>query len=291
MAQRPQHLPEDTAIYEDEDGVLWGLDDRGEFKLDPPQGNPAPQDGLCSAELVLSQQRYGETRYCGRTPYWPSSDSDKEPSDFCRQHRSREALMERAIELVKHGAFGRNYVVFEKSLDATEFLFAIDMFAGLMEMSQYEYEVHIEERTIDATDDDLIEEDEIVVQLPLPKASKFQTQANELWYVALDEIVEQRMQNIRLMQGVSTSHVVATADDEGTITDRIEEGAEHHLNLPISRLSKDKKDRLAIGGVEVGADDDGGAMVFSTGEYVLDIGDEAPEMEEPMTAMLEDEDE
>lgn len=290
MAPRPEHLPDDVAIYE-QDGILYGLDDDGEFEIDPPRGNAEPQNGLCNATLTRSQERYGETRFCGRTPYWPSDDSDEEPSGFCRNHKGREQLMERAIELVEHGYFGRNYVVFEQSLDASEFIHAVNMFAGLLEQSRYDFEVEKERRAIDASSDDLVGVDSIEVTLPLPQTKVYGSQAQELWHFALDEVVEQRMQHLRLVKGVDGEHIVATADEDGVITDTKTEASESHLNLPISRLSKDKKERLKIGGVEVGAEEGDQTFTFTTGDYVMDIGDEAPEetepMEEPMTAQLE----
>lgn len=287
---RPDFLPEDTAIFYKGD-ELWGLDDHGEFRVDPPRGSPEKQDGRCNATLKYTEERYGETRYCSRTPYWPADDSDEEPSEFCKVHKGFDALMERAIELIRHGYFGRNYALFEESLDASEFAMAVDMFAGLLESSQYDFNVDTEVYIVDASDDPFIEDEEILVEVYYPQSEKYKTQAQELWYFALDEVVEQRMQNIRLQQGVSTSHVVATADEDGAITDRIEEGSEHHLNLPISRLTKDKKNRLKIGGVEVGAEEGDQHVTFTTGDYVMDLGneveEEAPELEGPITPELE----
>lgn len=203
--------------------------------------------------------------------------------------------MKDALDMMEHGYFAQSYVTFEQSLEAHEFVFAVEMFGGLLQKSRYEFEVEHEEVAIDSEDDWLISDDEVYLQIPIPQAVHNQVQALELWYFALDEITEQRMQNIRLEQGVSTSHVVATADEDGVITDRIEEGSEHHLNLPISRLTKDKKERLKIGGVEVGDEDDDGVIHFGNAEYVLDI--EAPEeadsfneMENPLTSKLEVED-
>lgn len=263
-----------------EDGVLKGLDDQGEFEIDPPRGMDEPQDGRCNAVLRRTQQRYGETRYCGMLPVGTFGDAtDYDHAEYCKNHQPYAISMERASELVRHGAFGQNYVVFEKALEPHEFIFSVEMFGGLLERSQYDYDVTEKRRKIDTTDSDLINDDEVVVTLPMPDNPQYEQAAQELWFLCLDEIVEQRMQRIRITQGVDSNHVVATADDDGVITDRIEERSESHLNLPISRLSKDKKERMKMGGIEVGVDEDDSAVTFERNEYTLDVSEMEPEEE------------
>lgn len=264
---RPEYLDDDVETWE-EDGILFARDDHGEFEVDPPRGTDEPQDGRCGAVLKYTHERYGETRYCGALP---SKNFPGYDSDYCKNHHSREKLMERAIELVEHGAFGKNYVVFEESLDPMEFVFAVEMFAGLLEQSRHDFETQQFVTTIDTTEARLIEEDEVEVELPIPQATEYRFQANELWHASLDEVKQNRMQEAVFSDGVSEKTLAANADMEGKITDTKYEASENHLHLPISRLTKDIKEHLKNGGVSIDAEDESGVVTFEKNDYTLSV--------------------
>lgn len=265
-------LPDDVETYtkDEEDDIVYARDAHGEFEVDPKRGAGEPMDGRCNAVLKYTHERYGETRFCTRLPehkFLP------EGSDYCRVHKSQEALMERAIELIKHGAFAQNYVIFEKSLSPLKFIFAVEMFDGLLEQSRHDFDVAYEKRTIDSSGEDLIEESEVEVELPIPpNDTPLAFQVQELWNASLDEVKIQNMNEAVFTSGMSEKTIAKTADMEGAITDVKYEKQEHHLHLPLGRLTKDIKQHLENGGVTIGSDDDSGVVTFQKNDYSLTVG-------------------
>lgn len=260
----------------------WGRTDDGkEFKL--TAGAKEPQDGRCGAPLRDYQRRYGEIRYCTQMP---ESTFVEDGSDYCKLHKSMDDLMERAAELVKHGAFGRNYVIFSKAMDALEFVLAVEMFDGLLAQSRHEFEVSYEERLVEV-DTDLIAEDEVKVELPFPSNSELSFQYNELWMAALDEVKVQNMQHIVFNDGVSVKTLADSADMEGKITDTVHEKTEHHLHLPISRLTKDIKEHLKNGGVSINEEDDSSVLTLQKNDYTLEVGPDEESTDDTQNASAE----
>lgn len=259
-------VPDDVELFE-QDSEIYGRDAHGEFKIDPMRGSSEPQDGRCGAVVKYTMERYGETRYCTAMP---ESTFVDDGSDFCRLHKSHEALMERAQELFKHGHFASNYVNFVKHLSATKFLFAVEMVGGLFEMSQHDFDVEEESRTIDTSDSELIEEDAVEVQLPIPTNTALSLQADQLWNAALAEVEMNNMREVVFSEGHTKDKIAKTADMEGKITDTKYEAVEHHLHLPISRLTTDIKKYLKNGGVSLD-DDEGGIVTFQQNDYTLDV--------------------
>lgn len=262
----PDTVPDDVELFE-RDGIIWGRDDHGEFKLNPMRGSAEPVDGRCGAVCVYTQERYGQTRYCTGMPESTFVDGG---SDFCKRHKSRKALMERAHELFEHGYFAANYVNFAEKLSPSKFLFAVEMVGGLFEMSQHDFETNAETRTIDTSDSELIKEDAVEVELPIPSKTTLSFQADQLWQAALAEVEMNNMREVVFEDQMEKKKISQTADMEGKITDTKYESVEHHLHLPISRLTKDIKEHLQNGGVQLD-DDDGGVVTFQQNDYTLDV--------------------
>ena len=249
------------------DGDAWGRTDDGkEFELDA--GAQTPQDGRCTAPLRDYERRYGEIRYCTQMP---ESTFVDDGSDYCKLHKSMDALMDRAVELVEHGAFGRSYVIFSRSMEPLEFISAVEIFDGLLQQSRHKFEVEYDERAVNTSESDLIRENEVAVELPFPTNTRFKFQYKELWQAALDEVKVERMQHCIFDDGVSQKTIAQTADIDGKITDTKYESEEHHLHLSVSRLTKDMKEHLKNGGVEIGAADENGVVTFEKNDYTLDI--------------------
>ena len=264
--QVPDTIPDDVELFE-QDGDIFGRDEHGEFAIEPMAGSDEPQGERCGAPLKFYDGRYGEIRYCtGMT----ESTFVEDGSDFCRQHKSREALMERAHELFEHGYFATNYVNFAEKLDASKFLFAVEMVGGLFELSRHDFDVEQVERVIDTSESKLIEEDAINVALPVPSNDTISVHANELWTAALKEVMSQNMQEAVFSEGMSVETLSDSADMEGQITDTYYESTEHHLHLPISRVAKDIKEHLKNGGVSID-DADSGVVTFQKNDYTLDV--------------------
>jgi hypothetical protein len=262
----PDTVPDDVELFE-QDGEVYGRDDHGEFALNPMAGSSAPQSGRCGEPLKFYNDRYGEIRYCTAMP---ESTFIEDGSDYCRNHKSREALMERAHELFKHGYFATNYVNFAEKLDAAKFLFAVEMVGGLFELSRHDFDIEEETRTIDATESNLIVEESVDVSLPVPSNDTLSFHANELWTAALKQVMAQNMQEAVFEEGMATKTLTDSADMEGQITDTHYESTEHHLHLPISRVAKDIKEHLKNGGVAID-DADSGVVTFQKNDYTLDV--------------------
>lgn len=271
----PDSVPDDVELFA-RDGEIFGRDEHGEFALNPMAGSSEPQDGRCGRPLKFYGDRYGEIRYCTGLP---EKTFVEDGSDFCKHHKSRQALMERAYELFEHGYFATNYINFAEKLSPAKFLFAVEMVGGLFEMSQHDFEVQEEERKIDTSDSNMIEEDAIRVALPLPTNKVVSLQANELWTAALKEVMTQNMQEAVFSDGMATKTLVESSDMEGQITDTMYESTEHHLHLPLSRIAKDIKEHIKNGGVELD-DDDGGVLTFEKNDYTLAVEPTDPADEE-----------
>lgn len=259
-------IPDSVELFK-QDGDVYGRDEHGEFKLDPLRGASTPEDGRCGAVCKYTQERYGQTRYCTAMP---ESTFVDDGSDFCKRHKSKEALMKQAQELFEHGHFAVNYVNFSKRLSPTKFLFAIEMVGGLFEMSQHDFEIAKETRTIGTKDTILIAEDAVDVELPIPTNVTLSFQADQLWQAALAEVEMNNMREVVFDDKMEKQKIAQSADMEGKITDTKMESVEHHLHLPISRLTKDIKEHLQNGGVHLD-DDDSGVVTFQQNDYTLDV--------------------
>lgn len=260
-------VPESVELFRREDGDIYGRDDHGEFAIEPMRGSATPVNDRCGAVVTYTMDRYGQTRYCTGMPEKKFIDDG---SDFCKRHKSKEALMEQAQELFKHGHFATNYVNFVKHLSAEKFLFAVEMVGGLFEMSQHDFDVQTETRPIDTSDSDIIQEDIVEVELPIPSKTSLSLQADQLWHAALAEVEMNNMREAVFEEGHTKEKIAKTADMEGKITDTKYEDVEHHLHLPISRLTTDIKKYLKNGGVAVDADESG-VVTFQQNDYTLDV--------------------
>lgn len=267
---RPDWLSDDIEcnIQGDE---LWGHGPHGDFPIDPPRGSPKPMENRCAAPLRYSEKRYGETRYCMA---WQLNGEN-----FCKRHRAMQDMIDQWSNMVKHGAFAQKYLIFVKKLSPLKFIFAVEMFEGLMEMSDVDFEPMTEVRMLDTSDSELLTEDEVEITLPIPTNSTASFHASELWEAALDEVKVQNMQEVIFDEGVSQQTVAASADMEGQITDIETEKKEHHLHLPVSRLTKDIKNHLKNGGIDLNDDDSGGSITFQKNDYTLDYGPEDDEFD------------
>jgi len=258
---RPDWLSDDIECSI-KNGELWGRGPHGEFCIDPPRGSPMPIEGRCGVPLRYSEKRYGETRYCMS---WQLTDEQ-----FCKHHIGMKSFMENWTEMIEHGGFAQKYLIFVKKLSPLKFIFAVEMFGGLMEMSDIDFEVTHELRELDTSESRFIDEDTVEITLPIPTNDAATFNASELWQAALDEVKMQNMQEVIFDEGVSQETVSASADMEGHITDTVTEKREHHLHLPISRLTKDIKNHMKNGGVTMDDDDDA-VLTFQKNDYTLSV--------------------
>jgi hypothetical protein len=282
-------VPDDVTLFE-RDGDVWGRDEHGEFRLDPMGGSAEPPaDDRCGVPLRYYEERYGTIRFCTALKVGNFPDHNYEHDEYCRNHQSRHALMEQAHELFEHGYFATNYINFAEKLNAEKFIFAVEMFRGLLTQSTHDYDTASEVRVIDTSESTIINEDEVAVELLIPQDETHSFQANELWTAALKEVQVQNMQEVVFTDGMETQTLADSADMDGQITDTHYEKTEHHLHLPISRLAKDIKEHLKNGGVTID-DDEGGVITFQQNDYTMDVSPEETDSAETesVSAVSED---
>jgi len=268
----PDTVPDDVELFIKNGDEVWGRDEHGEFRLNPMGGTAEPPDPddyaymPCGHVLKFTYERYGQTRYC------TGMAGTNFGQDFttCKHHKARMALIERADELFEHGHFAYNYLNFAKRLSAEKFIFAMELMGGLLEQSTYDFETEVHYRSIDTEDSDMISEDAVDIGIPIPTNTMYSLQASELLQAALSEVEVNNMREIVFRDGVEKTVTEQATDMEGHFTDTIDGTAEHHLHLPISRLSSDIRDHLETGGVEMD-ESNGGDIVVPQNNYTLDV--------------------
>lgn len=246
------------------------VDSRG-LPYNSDSGATMPTEGKCNALLTYWRDRYGEPRYCSR--------NQLTDHDYCRLHKSREALDMRAEELLKHGFFTKTLDHLYEKLDPWEKVFSHGLFETLMGESKYEFAEEYEQRQFDFSEADVVpsvagDDDVLRVEVAYPTAHGGRALA--LFNAAMDKIKMTKINAIIAednMQTTSTEHAQLTSPtdaDPSQTFQTIEEVSEHHLNLPYSRLVRDRKELLKEGGVEVDGETDtaGGEFDFEKFEDV-----------------------
>lgn len=270
----PDELPEPTA-WHDDSGKPY---DNNYRRYNPYQGSQSPTDGRCNAVLDNWEKRYGEPRYCMRLPR-KAFDCD-DPSDFCHVHRGHEQLMERAKELFTHGLFSKSIKHVFEYLTPWQQLSVLGWYDSYVEESHYDFDETYEEHSIDFSeyDDDLpleiesmLDDGTLSIFVPIPQSHE--NRAYALYRAAVMDMKSGLAERAILSmqdgeRAMERETVVSVTDDGQKITDL----EEHHLNLPLSRLDKDRKELLAFGGVSV--DGDGADVNVNVGDpdsLVMDL--------------------
>jgi hypothetical protein len=277
----PEDYPLDNQFADWHEPSGKPIDSNGR-RYNPYQGSVSQTEGRCSAVLTNWDDRYGEPRYCMGLPAkkFPGSDSD-----FCHNHKHREtneALMERARDAFTHGLFSKSIKhVFDK-LPPWQQLSALGRYDAYIAESQYSFDAELQDHTIDFSDFDgtlpieiaaECDDEEVTVGVPIP--SEYENRAYALYRVAISDVksglAERSILDSTDAGAMETERVIDVDPETGRQVTDIEE---HHLNLSLSRLDKDRKELLSFGGVTVDADDDGVNLnVDSPDELVLDLDD------------------
>ena len=258
-------------------GELWGRDRYGEFKL--TTGTPEVPDDEdynykpCKAVLKFTHQRYGEVRYCTGM----AASNFGQESDRCKHHKGRDNLMELHRDSYETGAFVHSYVVMFDKMEPHKRIVCINMFRDFLEQSIYDFEVEEVLEMIDTSSVDWTEQDEVTMQFPVPTINT--NRAKYLWVATLEWIKAENIEEQLFADamddgtGVGEREVVVTVTEDGyEITDM----DEHHLNLPLSRVIKDHKNLLEMGGVDI-TTSDGDSVTVTEREWVVDLDKPKPE--------------
>ena len=263
--------------YFTKNGDRWGRDQYGEFKADA--GTPDVPDDEdfnyqpCKAVLKFTHQRYGEVRYCTAMA---ENNFDPDGSHRCKVHKGRDNLMEQHRENYETGAFTHSYVTMFDKMKPHKRIVCIRMFRDFLEQSIYEFEPEDVVELIDTSDEDWTDQDEIAVTFPVPTTNT--NRAKYLWvatleFIKAENIEEQMFQDAMRQQNAPGEITVTVYGEQGPVG---EEDREHHLNLPLSRIIKDHKNLLKMGGVDMATNDDGSVKVTER-EWVIDMDEPKPE--------------
>lgn len=252
-------------IHPDEVDEGVPLDDRG-IPVRPDRGMTAPKEGRCNALLHRWRERYGEPRFCGQYPL--------QHYDTCWTHRDRHQMKNiTAEEALQHGLNATSRDHLYRKLDAWKQVYAWGVHESLMGDSRYEFGVEHRPREFDFSDDPidptLPDQEGPVYEIAVAHATENLDRELALWAAAVDSvkmldaqkiITEDRMRVESTTQAEFDTATVVGEEGAGTPKSwhTIEEYNEHYLNLPYSRLVRDRADLLEYGGVEVGdaADED-----------------------------------
>lgn len=264
-------------------------DEYGDY--DPDAGNPRPVEGNCNAVLDHHESRYGEKRYCARDANKYLSGTDY-PHTYCRTHKKRYNVDMRAKELLQHGLFSSAIDTYFELLDPWQQLIAYGTFESLLVDSVFEYSPEYDEVELDFADTDetptVPEEvrDGDVVIIEVARPTEYPDRALALWIASCDTVKmldAQARVTAAGMETTSTEYAEFTTSqvvgENGDGTPKawqtIEEASEHHLNLPLSRLVRDRKELLEYGGVGIDSEDDTQSVEVS----FEDFEDELPDTE------------
>ena len=175
------------------------------------------------------------------------------------------------------GAFVHSYVSMFDKMEPHKRVVCINMFRDFLEQSIYDFEPEEVLEVVDTADVDWTEDDEIALTFPVP--TKNTNRAKYLWVATLEwikaENIEEQLFADAMAEdsGVGEREVVVTVTDDGyEITDM----DEHHLNLPLSRVIKDHKNLLKMGGVEI-TQSDGDTVSVTEREWVIEMDEPKPE--------------
>jgi len=274
------------------------LKDQNGKKYKPFSGRLTPTDleDRCNAPLNNWRARYPEIRYCGRAVW--------DDSTFCYNHRSRietsnsmtdDTLdtIASAEEMMQTGLFTQTIDHFYNNLDPLKKLFGWGTFESLMGESSYEFAVEYETRKFDFSDA-AIRPDGVDSEGILDVKCGFPTEnldpALSLYAAAMMGVqiitvqprimYENEDEGQRMMESKTIEHAQLTAPTENSPDQdykTLETWSEHHLNLPLSRLVRDRPKLLERGGVGVDADES--ADTISEDDVVLEIQADADEVE------------
>lgn len=253
-----------TVFYSNE--TWFGQDEHGQFQLragsstDPKEKRDEYNYEPCGAVLRHSYERYGERKYCEAMAvenFGNNAPDNYKYPERCRRHQNYGELMDQQERNAKHLAFVESYSNIFDYLSAHEQIFAVETFKSLLSESKYDFETDENELTVDGTESDLFETDELTIEFPVP--SEQVARAKALWFASLDyvrmeNILEEQFRTAAEEEGpdgepltVGERTTVVSVTDEGRV---IEDKDEHHLNLPLSRIQKDYERHLEVGGVE-----------------------------------------
>lgn len=237
----------------------------------PHWGSSERLDGRCNAVLNKWRIRYGKPKYCQR---YVSSD------EYCPNHRSQKYLDMRAQELFKHGLYARSLKNVYGKVSPEKQMLMWALFDDLLGESLFNFSLDYREIAIDCDGTDSakqfpVDEDN-VLHLEVPQPTDYLDRSQSLFLAAIDGIKLMNIQESIMREGMEIEEITHADLDEDDNYVTLPQFREHHLNLPYSRLTRDRSELLAYGGVGVDeASDDMPEQVVEIYDSPTDTADEA----------------
>lgn len=272
-------------------------DEHGEYHPDAGSPHPVEEDEVgyvpCNAVLKFTWERYGERRYCTAMAIENfqshGTETSYEHPEFCKNHQSRAALMKQHEDSFKTGAHAKSHEHVFQHLPAHKQVLANDLYKSLLDESTYseEWESETVELEIDVSDDEFAPDADILV-LDHPVPTNKRIRAKALWHAALDFMTMESIREEQFRVAAEERHdgrdlAVGERVEIITVTDEgqpVEDTAEHHLNLPLSRIQKDYERHMKFGGVEYDVDADESADMGGR-DWVIEVAPSDEESVQP----------
>jgi hypothetical protein len=224
----------------------------------PDTGMKKPKDGRCNALCTNYEERYGERRYCGKLPIEHfTNDVDH---GYCPTHEERVTTFS-AEEMLQHGASSKTRDHTYRGLDAWDKLLVHGLHESLMAESTYEFAPEHEPKEFDFGDATITPQrghiDGDIHRFQVAHATERMDRELALWAAAVDGV---KMMNVNAeiaedamsVTSVEKAQLTSPTDADPSQTFKtIETEKEHPLNLAYSRLTRDRKELLQYGGVEI----------------------------------------
>jgi len=280
--------PDEECIYEPSEHHPAECDERlsdsNGNEYNPHAGSITPSEGRCNARLTSWRERYGEPRYCGRLP----ARQFGEDSDFCHVHKGRETMTDRAKELLGATTLSSKSIFYEfDHLPPLKKVLGLALYDSLVEQSAFDFEVNVQTVEVEFDDEHrehplppdigprLDENERLAVGIPVPTTHVYRCFC--LAQAAFDEVKRVQINETIAEDGLLDESVAASGTNEaGQIVDTVTEDVEHPLNLAYSRLTKDRKQDLKLGGINVDEQTDVEVNVGNTEDLIMDV-DPSPE--------------
>lgn len=180
--------------------------------------------------------------------------------------------MEQHKKNFKTGAYVKSYTDMFGYMKPHKRVVTVNIFKSLMAESTYDFDTYELEYDIDVSNEDWVDADTVTVDFPVPREKV--TRAKYLWIAALEfikmEAIEEQIfkDAMERKEGMGAYEKVVGQREDGSPIMAVDE---HHLNLPLSRIIKDHKDLLKLGGVNTDdATTDAVAETLAR-EWVMDV--------------------
>lgn len=284
------------------------VDDRGDLTdshgntYRPFTGNLEPTEygnrGVCNTPVNNWRDRYHQIRYCDKLTIgdntFCSTHSRIDPSGTpTMTDTATLGELQSAEEVMQTGLSVQTLDHYYSNVDPLKRLLGWGDFEALMGESNYEFGIEYQPKTFDFADAEITPQgvdDDGTLTVKCGYPTEHVDRALSLFCAAMMGIqmitVQPRIMHEdedagqRMMETKTIEHAQLTSPTESDPSQdykTLETWSEHHLNLPLSRIIRDRPDLLEYGGV--GVDVDEGSDTIDEDDVVLEIQADAEDVE------------